>query len=308
VKKTAQAIDDQIYDATIKLANGTKITDKILEDATNQVLDTAEKAGGEMARVSAALKKVRDNLEFEVNAAPTAGTRRAAGLQGPNESELKVMNRGVAEGNATLDGRTFKLTPQGMAAGISSTAELGRLSSAGQFRSRQRVAATPGNRTYLDRQSKDPSLKGVSVDPAVANTIVKNIKAEIGEELQKASQSRSPSEETIRATNNMVDGVTETLVNSKNDVARATDTMLSPVTGKARGPRRASDNPEVMAALAANPSQPGVQTRRNSREPRRATRPADNTATTVVNEQLRKNTSNLSDKVSTAALGLSSLS
>jgi TP901 family phage tail tape measure protein len=307
VKKTAQAIDDQIYDATIKLANGTKITDQILEDATSQVLDTAEKAGGEMARVSAALKKVRDNLEFEVNAAPTAGTRRAAGLQRPNESELQAMNRMVAEKNATLEGRNFKLTSQGMAAGISSTAELGRLSSSNQFRSRQRVAATPGNRTYLDRQSKDPSLKGVSVDPAVANTIVKNIKSEIGQELQKASQSRSPSEETIKATNNMVDGVTETLVNSKDDVARATETMVSPVTGKTRGPRRASDNPAVMAALAANPSQVAGQARRNSREPRRATRPADNTATTVVNENLRKNTSDLSDKMSKAALGLSSL-
>jgi hypothetical protein len=307
VKKTAQTIDDQIHDAAIKLANGTKITDQILEDATSQVLDTAEKAGGEMAKVSAALKKVRDNLEFKVNAAPTAGTRRAAGLQRPNESELQAMNRMVAEKNATLEGRNFKLTAQGMAAGISSTAELGRLSSAGQFRNRQRVAATPGNRTYLDRQSKDPSLKGVSVDPAVANTIVKNIKSEIGQELQKASQSRSPSEETIKATNNMVDGVTETLVNSKDDVARATETMVSPVTAKARGPRRASDNPAIMAALAANPSQPAGQARVNSREPRRATRPADNTASTVVNENLKRNTSDLSDKMSKAALGLSSL-
>jgi TP901 family phage tail tape measure protein len=265
VKKTAQAIDDQIHDAAIKLANGGKITDKILEDATNQVLDTAEKAGGEMARVSAALKKVRDELEFEINAAPTSGTRKAVGLQRPNESELQYMRRTVAEGNSTLQGRNFKLTQQGIDAGISSTAELGRLSSNNEFRNRQRVAKISGSRTYLDNQSKDPSLKGVSVDPAVANKIVKNVENQIGEGLDNASGAKSPSVKIAKATNNIVDGVKETIVNSKDDVARATETMLSPVTGKKTGPRRASSDPAVMAALAGNPVEPVTQAARSSR-------------------------------------------
>jgi hypothetical protein len=312
VKKTAQLIDDQIHDSAIKLANGGKITDEILESATNQVLDTAEKASGEMARVSAALKKVRDNLEFEVNAAPTAGTRRAAGLQKPNESEQQAMNRMVAEKNATLEGRNFKLTPQGMAAGISSTAEIGRLSSNDKFRSRQRVAQIPGSRTYLDNQSKDPSRKDVSVDPAIANRVVKNIKDEVGESLLKASASASPSEKTIKATNNMVDGVTQTLVNSKDDVAKATETMLSPVTGKRTGPRRASTDPAVMAAIAGN--QAVVQA---SREPRRVSRPADNTAPNQAELNLAKINSatqaqlqglqKMSMSVSAVSFGLSSL-
>jgi serine protease inhibitor len=65
----------------------------------------------------------------------------------------------VAKGNASLEGRNFKLTPQGVAAGISSTTEIGRLSSKNEFRNRQRVASIPGSRTYLDNQSKDFSKK-----------------------------------------------------------------------------------------------------------------------------------------------------
>jgi TP901 family phage tail tape measure protein len=263
VKKTAQLIDDQIHDAAVKLANGGKITDEILESATNQVLDTAEKAGGEMAKVAAALKKVRDDLQFEVNAAPTSETRKRASLQKPDESELEAMYRMVSQKDATLEGRNFKLTPQGMAAGISSTTEIGRLSSKGQFRGRQRVPKIPGSRTYLDNQSKDPSKKGVSVDPEIANKVITNIENQVGDGLDNASRAKSPSKRIARATDNIVAGVEETIINSKDDVARATETMVSPVTQKRTGPRRASSDPAVMAALAGN--QEVVQASRRSR-------------------------------------------
>jgi len=303
VKKTAQLIDDQIHDAAIKLANGGKITDEIIENATNQVLDTAEKAGGEMARVSAALKRVRDELDFEINAAPTSGTRKAAKLQKPDESELQYMRRTVAEGNAKLEGKNFKLTPKGVAAGISSTPEIGRLSSKDEFRSRQRIAKISGNRTYLDNQSKNPSLKGVSVDPEIANRVVKNIQDEVGDKLDKASRAKSPSERIGRATDNIVAGAEETIINSKDDVARATEEMLSPVTKKRTGPRRASSDPAVMAALEGN--QEVIQ---ESRRPRRATRPADSTAPTEkIWDESTKNVSGFSNKISQAAFGLSSL-
>jgi hypothetical protein len=261
VKKTAQLIDDQIHDAALKIADGGKVTDKILEQAANEVLDTAEKAGGEMGKVARALKKVRDDLNFEVTAAPTVETRRAAGIQGQDETELAMVKRLISEGKLYQDGRNVKTTELGKS--LSSTAEFARFDSAGGFATKQRVNSVPGSKTYLDGMGSDPSkLASVGV------SVIRDIKDEVGQSLLEASASASPSEKTIQASNNMVDGVTETLVNSKDDVAKATETMISPVTQKRTGPRRASSDPAVMAALAGN--QAVVQA---SRGPRRASAP-----------------------------------
>jgi TP901 family phage tail tape measure protein len=261
VKKTAQLIDDQIHDAALKIADGGKVTDQILEQAANQVLDTAEKAGGEMAQVARALKKVRDDLNFKVVAPATVETRRAAGIQGQNETELAMVKRLMSEGKLYQEGRNVKTTELGRS--LSSTAEFSRFDSKGGFATKQRVNAIPGSKTYLDGLGSDPS-KLAKIGVSVSN----DIRDEVGESLLKASASASPSEKTIQASNNMVDGVTETLVNSKDDVAKATETMVSPVTQKRTGPRRASSDPAVMAALAGN--QAVVQA---SRGPRRASAP-----------------------------------
>jgi hypothetical protein len=92
--------------------------------------------------------------------------------------------------------------------------------------------------------------------------------SKVGDQLKKDAGVASPSKETIQASQGMVQGVTETLVNSKDDVAKATETMVSPVTQKRTGPRRASTDPAVMAALEGN-----KETIQASRRPRRAYAP-----------------------------------
>jgi TP901 family phage tail tape measure protein len=91
------------------------------------------------------------------------------------------------------------------------------------------------------------------------------------QELLNSAEVKSPSRKTIRATNAMVDGVTTTIVQARDDVANATKTMVAPVSEtpgvfRVPGSRRATTNPE----LAAMPV--GTQTG-GPRAPRRATAP-----------------------------------
>jgi TP901 family phage tail tape measure protein len=91
------------------------------------------------------------------------------------------------------------------------------------------------------------------------------------QELLNSAEVSSPSRRTIQATDAMVDGVTTTLVESRDEVANAAKTMVAPVTEtpgvfNVPGSRRATTNP----ALAAMPT--GTQTG-GSRAPRRAAAP-----------------------------------
>ncbi len=80
-----------------------------------------------------------------------------------------------------------------------------------------------------------------------------------GESLINSARVNSPSKETMRATDGMVDGVETAIINSKDDVAAATEQMLQPVTTQARNfdqrknaarlPERRSALPERRSAL-----------------------------------------------------------
>jgi len=70
---------------------------------------------------------------------------------------------------------------------------------------------------------------GTTVDQAAAK-LVTGFLDRIVEAFKKAAGIQSPSTEAISATQSFVDGVTETLVSSKDDVAKATDQMVQPVT------------------------------------------------------------------------------
>jgi TP901 family phage tail tape measure protein len=100
-----------------------------------------------------------------------------------------------------------------------------------------------------------------------------------GESLLNSADVASPSGETIRATDAMVDGVTETLKKSKSEVENATGEMVSSVSKKIR---RASSDPAVQADIDKR-NQQNTQAARDSanvasgspRQPRRVTREGD---------------------------------
>jgi len=144
-----------------------------------------------------------------------------------------------------------------------------------------------------------------------------------------AARANSPSRETVDATNSLVDGVTTTIVNAKDDVAASVEQMLSPMTdSKGRLIRRASSDPEVQADIDRRNQQPTQATTDSAniaagrfRGYRSASREGDlearqrAAATAVVNPEALAAASNaqldslqkMSTSISAVSFGLSSL-
>jgi TP901 family phage tail tape measure protein len=135
------------------------------------------------------------------------------------------------------------------------------------------------NDQLVERVSAERIKSGVKPG---AEALAEEIVDSTGEELLIASRSNSPSEETIKATNNMVDGVTETLINSKTEVAKATEQMLDPISSRSTQsrafdqrknaailPERRSNLPERgLRTPQRKPLAPNYDARKAAREPK----------------------------------------
>ena len=84
-------------------------------------------------------------------------------------------------------------------------------------------------RVFADEVEEAAKNQTVSIGPA-AERLAENITDTVGTGLDNASGAQSPSVEIAKATQNIVDGVEQTIVNSKDDVAKATEQMIAPVT------------------------------------------------------------------------------
>jgi TP901 family phage tail tape measure protein len=261
VKVAAQKIDDEIHDAALALANGGEVNAEIVEKATNAIIKKYKSANGALGQVAKTMETLRDDPKHKVIMAPDAKSARMAGLRGPTESARQEVDRRLAAGEikGVPKGKTIEyvVTPKGKDL---TTDPSGRFAyeEDGQVKNRPRRAATEFGATresvYLSKMGSDPAKFGkfgVNVQNQEGSNVAQEVKAK-----------------TAKASEQIVQGVTETIVSSKDDVARATEEMVSPVTQKRTGPRRASSDPAVMAALAKN--QEVVQ---ESRRPRRASAP-----------------------------------
>jgi hypothetical protein len=273
IKKAADQIDKDIHDIAIRVADGAKITDKHVQEATKQSLALAKARGGDDAKAAAAMERTKS---MKVVMPATMGNEREAGTLLTSEAleplrkagkvlgtetaaQLKtiLLKEGWIQQGKNTGGRDiFTTTEKGKALTSRGAGSLMfRTSSEGGTQSAERFAQEKGSKTYLDNKKLTAKIIG-------------EVKNDIGAGLDNASGAASPSVKIVKATNNMVDGVEQAIVNSKDDVARATEEMLSPITQKRTGPRRASTDPAVMAALAGN--QAAVEV---SRQPRRASAP-----------------------------------
>jgi TP901 family phage tail tape measure protein len=104
-----------------------------------------------------------------------------------------------------------------------------------------------------------------------------------GEAAIAAARANSPSRETINASESLVDGVTTTIVDAKDDVAASVEQMLSPITdSKGRLIRRYTDDAEKQADINRRNQEVTQATQDSeniaagkSREPRRIIREGD---------------------------------
>ena len=310
IAKATAEIDREIHDIAVATAENGKITDEILARAADQALANAKARGGDSATAATALEKTKSMTVVKQATVETLKNSQAlkdTGIEFGNATYQQIITKLESEGFlkavTTSGGRTdYVATEKGAAFSAQGAGgRVARTRSSGEVVPAERFAS---GKSYLDIKEKTAKL-------------VAEVRNEIGNELDKASRAKSPSEKTIKATKNMVDGVTETLVNSKDDVARAAETMVSPVTGKGRGPRRASSNPEIMAALAANQAQPVTQATRSSRRayssgmaPRSPGErgfigPLMQDPNTIV--ETNNKLSNFGDTISKVAIGLSSI-
>jgi TP901 family phage tail tape measure protein len=261
VKVAAQKIDDEIHDAALALAKGGEVNADIVEKATNSIIKKYKSANGALGQVAKTMETLRDDPKHKVIMAPDAKSARMAGLRGADESARQEVDRRLAAGEikGVPKGRTteYIVTEKGKHL---TTDPSGRFAyeEDDQVKNRPRRAATEFGATresvYLSKMGSDPAKFGkfgVNVQNQEGSNVAQEVKAK-----------------TAKASKQIVQGVTETIVSSKDDVARATEEMVSPVTQKRTGPRRASSDPAVMAALAKN--QEVVQ---ESRKPRRASAP-----------------------------------
>jgi hypothetical protein len=266
IREATDQIDNDIRDIAVAMANGQKITDKILEKAANEALKRAKARGGDSRLAAEALERTKD---MKIIKPATIGSLldskalkslREAGIVIGNESADQLAKKlkkigWLTEGTGDARG-DLVATKKGAALSVKGAGgRVFRTSSKGKFVAPERFAAPGMDKTYFNL---DTSM----------SKLVSSIKDDVGTELDNASGAASPSVKIIKATSNMVDGAEQEIVNSKDDVARATEEMLSPITKKRTGPRRASSDPEIMAALAGN--QEVVQA---SRRPRRASAP-----------------------------------
>jgi len=319
IRQATDQIDDDIRDIAVAMANGQKITDEILEKAADEAIARAKARGGDSALAANALERTKD---MKVIKPATIGSLldsealkplREAGIVIGNETADQLARKlkeigWLTEGTGNARGDLFA-TEEGAA--LSSKGAGGRLfrtASSGKYVAPERYAAEGIDKTYFN------------LDTSMAK-LVSGIKDEVGIGIDKASAAASPSVKISNATNNLVDGVEETIVNSKDDVARATEEMLSPVTGKSSGPRRAvapqgpsSDPvpPAVATALAGN--QAALQASRGYRSASRPgdleTRLAAQTAATLASttQDVDKNARTLSSKFSSLTIGISAVS
>jgi TP901 family phage tail tape measure protein len=313
IKKATNEIDSDIRDIAVAMANGGKVTDEILERATNQALLNAKARGGDSATAASALEATKEMKVIKQATVETLKESKAlkdTGIAFGDATYAQIIQRLKSEGFlkevTTSGGRTdYVATEKGAAFSAQGAGgRVARTRSTGEVVPAERFAE---GKSYTDIKEKTAKL-------------AKNIQDQVGQGLDEASKSRSPSEKTIRATKNMVDGVTETLVNSKDDVAKATQEMVSPVTGRGRGPRRAIAPqgpssepvpPAVMAAIAGN--QAAVQASRGYRSASRPgdmeTRLAAQAAATLASttQDVDKNAKTLGDKFSSLTIGISAV-
>jgi hypothetical protein len=98
----------------------------------------------------------------------------------------------------------------------------------------------------------DNATLGITKERAIAagHEIGRIFAITAGEAAIDAARANSPSRETINASESLVDGVTTTIVNAKDDVAASVEQMLSPMTdSKGRLIRRYTDDAEKQADI-----------------------------------------------------------
>jgi TP901 family phage tail tape measure protein len=258
VKQATTEIDNEIRDIAVATAENGKITDEILARAADQALANAKARGGDAAVAANALEKTKGMTAVKQATVDTLRDSQAAKDAGIAFGDAtyeqmirKLQSEGFLKAVATSGGRTdYVATEKGAAFSAQGVGgRVARTRSTGEIVPAERFAE---GKSYTDIKEKTAKL-------------VKNIENQVGDGIDDASRAKSPSRRIAKATDNIVAGVEETIVNSKDDVAKATETMISPVTGRGRGPRRASSDPAVMAALAGNPVQPVTQAARSSR-------------------------------------------
>jgi TP901 family phage tail tape measure protein len=244
VKSAAQRIDDEIHDAALAAAQGGTVNAEIIETATNMIIEKYKNANDELGQVARTMQSLRDDPKHKVILPPDEKSSIKAGLRAPGESARADVDKRLAakEIKAVPRGKTIEylVTEKGKKL---TTDPKGRYTyeEDGQVKNRPRRPATELGAeratVYTSAQSKDMGKRGTSVGTEEI--------AAAGAQLKKDAGVASPSKETVEASQGMVQGVTETIVGSKDDVARATEEMLSPVTKKTTGPRRSSTDPEV---------------------------------------------------------------
>ena len=259
VKAAAEQIDNDIRDIAVSLAQGGKVTDEILSTAADQALANAKARGGDSSVAANALEKTKDMkviLPATVESLASSDALKTlkekykkvgVDFAKLTSNQLKdiLLEEKLITPKQTKGGRTDYVTTEAGAALTSRGAgsRLFRTSSDGDAVAVERFAKEEGSKTYLKIKEKMATLVG-------------QVKDEIGTGLDDASGAKSPSVKIAQATENIVDGVKETLVNSKDDVALATEQMISPITkptqaGKDSASRSAFGNIDVKEPVPA---------------------------------------------------------
>ena len=278
VKSAAQRMDDEIHDAALEMAQGGQVNAEIVEQATNMLIEKYRSANDELGQVARTMQSLRDDPKHKVILPPTKDTLLKAGISKEGE-RFEDTTRRLEQEKALTGSRVGKTTEYRVNPGFESltTDPMGRFGyeEDGSFKNRPRRPATEAgatrSSTYLSQGASSMAAAGVDIQ-------AKEISA-AGAQLKKDAGVASPSRETIEASQGMVQGVTETIVGSKDDVARATEEMLSPVTGE-KTIRRASSDPATQAEIDRR-NQPVTQASQDSaniaagapRAPRRAYAP-----------------------------------
>jgi TP901 family phage tail tape measure protein len=216
-----QELDSEIGKLSAEIAKdrgSDKVTEQDIANAASIVIDRTAKQGGTRGQVGAALQERRD----------TETAKRQI-------IDSKKLATDIQAGDVDLKAGTVTLVDK-------SGNTVGRV--ADEVRNRANAAATPGDRRSIlagaaFRSSTEP-ISGTS--PYTAYNKKGSISPDylgqvIGKSLDISSKSASPSKETIKATDNMVDGVTSAIRASEPEVQKA---MEQTVSSAARKSSRAS--------------------------------------------------------------------
>ena len=246
MRQIARDIDKEIHDIAVEIAKAGDglVTDEILSDAAQKAIKNNKSAGGSRASAAKALENTADMdvvLRATTQGLKDSQALKEAGIVFGSETYDQMVreltSKGLLQEITTSGGRKSWVTTEA-GAGLTSRGTAGmhfaRERSDGTAVPQGRYAAIQGAETYLDLQGK------------VGATIIDAV----GDDIKAAAQVKSPSRKTAQAAKGMVDGVTETIKDSKDEVSKATDEMLSPVSGKAAkkvGSRRVTTNPDLIA-------------------------------------------------------------